>query len=80
MKQSETRQMPPLLPTSLVLTSLIIPPGPSSNPQKNDMQLSIVLEHLIPHTDSLMTVVASSAANKTINLITIGDLRTAVLF
>ena len=50
------------------LTSLIIPPGPSSNPQKNDMQLSIVLEHLIPHTDSLMTVVASSAANKTINL------------
>ena len=32
------------------------------------MLLSIVLEHLIPHTESLMTVVASSAANKTINL------------
>ena len=36
--------------------------------QKNDMLLSIVLEHLIPHTESLMTVVASSAANKTINI------------
>ena len=32
------------------------------------MLLSIVLEHLIPHTESLMTVVASSAANKTINI------------
>ena len=32
------------------------------------MLLSIVLEHLIPHTESLMTVVASSAANRTINL------------
>ena len=50
------------------LTCLIVPPGGSSNPQKNDMLLSIVLEHLIPHTESLMTVVASSAANKTINL------------
>ena len=50
------------------LTSLIVAPGPSSNPQKNDMLLSIVLEHLIPHTESLMTVVASSAANRTINI------------
>jgi len=50
---------------SVDLTSLIASPTAS---QKNDMLLSIVLEHLIPHTESLMTVVASSAANKTINI------------
>jgi hypothetical protein len=32
------------------------------------MLLSIVLEHVNPHTDSLMNVIASSASNRTFNL------------
>jgi hypothetical protein len=47
------------------LTSLIATPA---NRQKNEMLLSIVLEHIVPHTDSLMTLIASSASNRTFNL------------
>jgi hypothetical protein len=47
------------------LTSLIATP---TNRQKNEMLLSIVLEHVVPHTDSLMNVIASSASNRTFSL------------
>ena len=47
------------------LTSVIATPA---NRQKNDMLLGIVLEHVVPHTDSLMNVIASSASNKTFSL------------
>jgi len=47
------------------LTSLIATPA---NRQKNEMLLSIVLEHVVPHTDSLMNVIASAASNRTFNL------------
>ena len=46
-------------------TALIATPN---NRQKNEMLLSIVLEHVNPHTDSLMNVIASSASNRTFNL------------
>ena len=47
------------------LTSLVSSP---KERQKNDMLLAIVLEHLVPHTESLMNVIASTAANQTFNL------------
>ncbi|TRY76407.1 hypothetical protein TCAL_00036 [Tigriopus californicus] len=47
------------------LTSLVASP---KDRQKNDMLLAIVLEHLVPHTESLMNVIASTAANQTFNL------------
>ncbi len=46
------------------LTSLLISP---INSQKNEMLLAIVLEHLVPHTESLLSVIANTASNKTFN-------------
>ena len=47
------------------LTSLVATP---KEKQKNDMLLAIVLEHLVPHTESLMNVIASTASNPSLNL------------
>eukprot|EP00096_Caligus_rogercresseyi_P012518 TRINITY_DN5271_c0_g1_i1.p1 TRINITY_DN5271_c0_g1~~TRINITY_DN5271_c0_g1_i1.p1 ORF type:complete len:1348 (-),score=509.64 TRINITY_DN5271_c0_g1_i1:500-4543(-) len=47
------------------LTSLISNPNQT---QKNDMILGVVLEHMVPHTESLIGVITSSAANQTFNL------------
>lgn len=47
------------------LTSLMASP---KEKQKNDMLLAIVLEHLVPHTESLMNVIASTASNQTFSL------------
>ena len=47
------------------LTSLVVA---ESDKQKNDMLLSIVLEHLVPHTESLMNVITSTAAYQTFHL------------
>ena len=47
------------------LTSLIATP---SNRQKNDMLLSVVLEHVVPHTDSLTSVISNSGSGKTFSL------------
>lgn len=44
------------------LTSILVTPGAA---QKNEMLLSIVLEHLIPHTESLLSVIANTAGSKT---------------
>lgn len=46
------------------LTSLLVTPGMT---QKNDTLLSIVLEHLVPHTESLLSVIANTAGSKTFN-------------
>lgn len=50
---------------SVDLTSLV---ATDKEKQKNDMLLAIVLEHLVPHTESLMNVIASNAANQTFSL------------
>lgn len=47
------------------LTSLIATP---TNRQKNDMLLSILMEHVVPHPDSLLTLVTSAASNKAFSL------------
>lgn len=46
------------------LTSILATPAST---QKNEMLVSIVLEHLVPHTESLLSVIASTAAYKTFN-------------
>jgi len=46
------------------LTSILVTPGAA---QKNEMLLSIVLEHLVPHTESLLSVIADTAGSKTFN-------------
>jgi hypothetical protein len=50
---------------SVDLTSMV---ATAKEKQKNDMLLAIVLEHLVPHTESLMNVIASTAANQTLNI------------
>jgi len=46
------------------LTSILVTPGAA---QKNEMLLSIVLEHLVPRTESLLSVIANTAGSKTFN-------------
>ncbi len=47
------------------MTSMVAAP---KEKQKNDMLLAIVLEHLVPHTESLMNVIASTAPHQALNL------------
>lgn len=47
------------------LTSLI---ATDQEKQKNEMLLAIVLEHLVPHTESLTSVIASTSSNNTMHL------------
>ena len=44
------------------MTSILASPASS---QKNEMLLAIVLEHLVPHTESLLSVIANTAGSKT---------------
>ena len=44
------------------LTSILATPSAS---QKNEMLLAIVLEHLVPHTESLLSVIANTAGSRT---------------
>ena len=47
------------------LTSLI---ATEKEKQKNEMLLAIVLEHLVPHTESLINVIASATGNQMLSL------------
>ncbi len=47
------------------LTSII---ATDTEKQKNEMLLAIVLEHLVPHTESLTSVIASTSTSNTMNL------------
>ena len=46
------------------LTSILVTPGST---QKNELLIAVVLEHLVPHTESLLSVIANTAGSKTFN-------------
>ena len=46
------------------LTSILVTPGSTV---KNELLIAVVLEHLVPHTESLLSVIANTAGSKTFN-------------